>query len=143
MTSQVLDQRKVDEFGEKMGAIGNNAMTSLMMSIGHQTGLFDTMSELPPSTSKQIAATAELNERYVREWLAAMVVSRIVEYYPLDETYALPLEHAAGLARAAGANNVHEACRLWPCWVKWNNVSWHVSEREAAYRTLLTLAFNT
>jgi SAM-dependent methyltransferase len=112
MTAQVLDQRKVDEFGEKMFAIGNNSATPLMMSIGHQTGLFDTMSELPPSTSKQIAATAELNERYVREWLAAMVVSRIVEYYPLDETYVLPPEHAAWLTRAAGANNIARAMQV-------------------------------
>ena len=42
-----------------------------MTSIGHQTGLFDTMAGLPPSTSEQIAEAAGLHERYVREWLGS------------------------------------------------------------------------
>lgn len=112
MASQVLDQRKVDEFGEKLVAIVNYSAAGLMMSIGHQTGLFDAMAELPPSTSKHIAAAAELNERYVREWLAAMVASRFVEYHPLDETYVLPPEHAAWLTRAAGDNNFAREMQL-------------------------------
>lgn len=112
MTAQVLDQRKVDEFGEKLVTIVNNSAAALMMSIGHQTGLFDTMAELPPATSQQIAAAAELNERYVREWLATMVVSRFVEYHPLDETYVLPPEHAAWLTRTAGDNNFAREMQL-------------------------------
>jgi SAM-dependent methyltransferase len=77
-----------------------------MMSIGHRTGLFDTMAGLPPSTSEQIAQAAELNERYVREWLAAMVTGRVVEYDPASGTYFLPPEHAASLTRAAGPGNL-------------------------------------
>jgi len=38
---------------------------SLMISIGHRTGLFDAMAELPPSTSADIAKHAGLNERYL------------------------------------------------------------------------------
>jgi SAM-dependent methyltransferase len=106
MPAQVLDQRKADEFGEKMIAVMNNAATALMTSIGHQSGLFDAMAELPPATSKQIAAAAKLHERYVTEWLGAMVVSRVVEYNPPDGTYWLPPEHAAWLTRAAGVNNM-------------------------------------
>jgi 2-polyprenyl-3-methyl-5-hydroxy-6-metoxy-1,4-benzoquinol methylase len=84
----------------------NGGATALMVSIGHQTGLFDTMAALPPSTSEQIAAAADLNERYVREWLGAMVTSRIVEHDPVADTYVLPPEHAASLTRAAGADNI-------------------------------------
>jgi 2-polyprenyl-3-methyl-5-hydroxy-6-metoxy-1,4-benzoquinol methylase len=47
-----------------------------------------------------------LNERYVREWLGAMVVGRVVEYDPEDGTYYLPQEHAAWLTRAASPNNI-------------------------------------
>ncbi|HEU5260751.1 MAG TPA: hypothetical protein VFU41_04905 [Gemmatimonadales bacterium] len=43
--------------------------------MGHRTGLFDVMSKLPPATSDEIAARAVLNERYVREWLGAMVTA--------------------------------------------------------------------
>jgi hypothetical protein len=34
------------------------------------TALFVSMNGKPPATSEQIATEAELNERYVREWLA-------------------------------------------------------------------------
>jgi Rv2258c-like winged HTH domain len=34
-----------------------------MLSIGHQTRLFDTIASLPPSTSAQIAQAAGLDER--------------------------------------------------------------------------------
>jgi ubiquinone/menaquinone biosynthesis C-methylase UbiE len=64
------------------------------------------MAQLPPSTSQQIAEAAELNERYVREWLAAMTTGGVMEYDPTDRTYRLPPEHAASLTRAAGPGNL-------------------------------------
>jgi 2-polyprenyl-3-methyl-5-hydroxy-6-metoxy-1,4-benzoquinol methylase len=89
-----------------MVTVLNDAGLALMCSIGHQTGLFDAMAALPPSTSQQIAMATSLNERYVREWLGAMVAGRIVEYDPVGRTYALPSEHAAALTRAAGPDNL-------------------------------------
>jgi 2-polyprenyl-3-methyl-5-hydroxy-6-metoxy-1,4-benzoquinol methylase len=77
-----------------------------MISIGHRTGLFDAMQRLPPSTSGEIAAAAGLRERYVREWLGAMVTGGIVEVDETSTRYALPVEHAAALTRAAGMDNV-------------------------------------
>jgi 2-polyprenyl-3-methyl-5-hydroxy-6-metoxy-1,4-benzoquinol methylase len=56
---------------------------------------------MPPSTSVEIAREAGLNERYVREWLGAMVTGRIINYDPEEKTYALPREHAACLTRGA------------------------------------------
>ncbi len=43
----------------------------LMISIGHRTGLFDTMSEMDWTDSVELARQSELDERYVREWLGA------------------------------------------------------------------------
>ncbi len=106
MTQVQLDQGRVDEFAGKMLGILNDAFLALMSSIGHQTGLFDTMGELPPSTSEEIARAAGLNERYVREWLGAMVVGGIVEYDPSRQNYVLPREHAVSLTRAAGTGNL-------------------------------------
>ena len=54
------------------------------------------------STSQEIAARAGLNERYVREWLGAMVTSGVVDVDPQSLRYQLPPEHAAYLTRAAG-----------------------------------------
>src|SRR5262245_21630618 len=79
---------------------------SLMISVGHQTGLFDAMASLPWSTSAEIADAAGLNERYVREWLGAMVTSAIVDYKAKHQTYRLLPEHGAALTRAAGVGNL-------------------------------------
>ena len=101
-----FDKTRAEAFAGKMLDILNGGTVSLMISIGHQTSLFDTMSKLPPSTSVEIAQSANLNERYVREWLGAMVTANIVEYDPTKQKYHLPAEHAAFLTRAAGLNNI-------------------------------------
>src|SRR4051812_25847239 len=89
----------------------NEAMLALMTSIAHQTGLFETMAGLPPSTSAAIATAARLDERYVREWLAAMVTGRIVDYDGARGTYQLPREHAVSLTRGAGGENLGARAR--------------------------------
>jgi SAM-dependent methyltransferase len=106
MRTLALDPAKREAFAERMLDVWNSAFLSLMISVGHQTGLFDTLANLPPSSSAEVAAAAGLNERYVREWLAAMVTGRIVDYDPLGGTYALPPEHTASLTRAAGLDNL-------------------------------------
>lgn len=77
-----------------------------MASVGHRTGLFDVMSGLPPATSEEIAKQAGLNERYVREWLGAMVTAAVVEFDAGTRRFRLPAEHAAILTRAAAADNL-------------------------------------
>ncbi len=106
MTTQWFDQERAEAFAERLVDVLNSSALALMVSIGHRTGLFDAMASLPPSTSGQIASAAVLNERYVREWLHAMVTGGIVEHEPEDETYRLPQEHAAFLTRAASPDNI-------------------------------------
>jgi 2-polyprenyl-3-methyl-5-hydroxy-6-metoxy-1,4-benzoquinol methylase len=54
----------------------------------------------------QIAEAVTLSERYVREWLAVMVVAEIVLYDAVSETYRLPAEHAACLTQGAPLGNL-------------------------------------
>ena len=105
MTTLELDVAKLETFGAKIARITNDGMLALCLSVGHRTGLFDTMASLPAATSDQVARAAGLQERYVREWLAAMTVGGIVEYEPTGKTYRLPREHAAFTTTAAGTNN--------------------------------------
>ena len=106
MTDTVtFSEEKAGAFAEKMIGILNASALALQASIGHQTGLFDAMSSLEPATSQDIADAAGLNERYVREWLGAMVTGGVVEYDAGSGTYRLPPEHAAFTTRAAGPNN--------------------------------------
>lgn len=106
MAGNELDQATVDAFAERMLGMLNSSALTLMISIGHRTGLFDVMSTLPPSTSHQIATAGNLHERYVREWLGAMVTGSIVTYDSQHKEYKLPPEHAALLTRAATPNNI-------------------------------------
>ncbi|OBH86394.1 class I SAM-dependent methyltransferase [Mycobacterium sp. E2989] len=95
-----------EEFSERIIAAIDGASLTLLLSIGHQTGLFETMAGLPPATSARIAEAAGLNERYVREWLAGMTTGRVVDYDPGAATYSLPAQRAAVLTRAAGPDNL-------------------------------------
>jgi SAM-dependent methyltransferase len=106
MTTLEFDQAVAEAFAERMLGMLNEGALALMVSIGHRTGLFDAMSSLPPVTSAELAAAAKLNERYVREWLGALTVGRIVHYDPATRTYHLPAAHAAWLIRAAAPNNM-------------------------------------
>lgn len=98
-----------EDFATRLINILNGGTLSLMISIGHKTQLFDTMSKLYEkqqfATSAEIAKATNLNERYVREWLGAMVAGRIVDYDESTDGYSLPQEHAALLTRAAGIDN--------------------------------------
>jgi SAM-dependent methyltransferase len=106
MTTTELDPSRLEAFAGRMVGVVNDALLGLSISVGHQTGLFDTMSALPPSTSEEIAAAGGLQERYVREVLGALVTGGIVTYDGATRSYALPAEHAAVLTRAAGADNL-------------------------------------
>ncbi len=105
-TDSNFDSEKAEAFGDRFVSALNNGALCLMASVGHRTGLFDAMSELAPATSQEIATRAGLNERYVREWLGAMVTAGVVEVDPTSTRFTLPAEHAAFLTRAAAADNV-------------------------------------
>ncbi len=99
-----IDLAKMERFGSGLLDMLNGCGVALMLSLGHRTGLFDAMEHQPPATSEAIAVRAKLSERYVREWLGAMVTGGIVDYDEHAKTYSLCDEHAAMLCRSASAN---------------------------------------
>ena len=106
MSTPAINEPRGEAFAESTLQMLNKGMTTLLVSIGHQTGLFDVMSGLPPSSADEISQATGLNDRYVREWLAGMTVSGIVEHDPSAGSYTLPAEHALCLTRAAGPDNL-------------------------------------
>jgi hypothetical protein len=112
MTTDALDEARLGAFGERMGGLVNDGFLAVAVSVGHQTGLFDTMASLPAATSDDIASAAGLQERYVREILGAFTTGGIVTYDPANRTYALPPEHAFFVTRAAGVNNLAAVTQL-------------------------------
>lgn len=101
-----IDREQAEAFAVRMVGVLNDGALAIMISIGHRVGLFDVMADLPPSTSEEIGDAADLEERYVREWLGAMATAGVVHYDPAARTYALPPEHAMSLTRAAGPDNL-------------------------------------
>jgi len=100
------DTAATKAFGSRVLGILNDAATGLLLSIGHQTGLFETMAGLPGATSSEIASAAGLDERYVREWLGGLVSADVIEYEPQSATYTMPAHHVPVLTRAGGLDNV-------------------------------------
>ena len=100
------DSARAEAFVETLVGHLNGASLALMISIGHRTGLFDAMADLPPSDSAAIAAAAGLDERYVREWLGAMTTGRVVDHDAETGRWWLPAEHAASLVRSAAPDNI-------------------------------------
>lgn len=106
MNNQDYDNSRADVFASRMFQFLNGGMLSLMISIGYKTGLFDTISQLKPSTSQEISRAAKLNERYVREWLGAMVTGNVIDYDPSTDKYLLRKEHSTFLTRKSGIDNL-------------------------------------
>jgi 2-polyprenyl-3-methyl-5-hydroxy-6-metoxy-1,4-benzoquinol methylase len=105
MEIQDFDASRADAFAQRLTDVLNGGALAIMTSIGHRSGLFDVMGALPAADCRTIAEQAGLEERYVREWLGAMVTGGFVDYDPVGATYRLPAEHAATLTRAARPAN--------------------------------------
>ena len=112
MSTTELDEARVEEFAGRLMGVMNDAALALALSLGHQTGLLDTMAGLGPSTSDQIATAGGLHERYVREVLGALVTGGVVTYDGASRAYVLPPEHAAVTTRAAGVMNLAAFAQL-------------------------------
>ncbi len=98
MTEQKFDDAKAEAFGDRLMDMLNLGSLALMTSIGHRIGLFDAMADLDSSTSQQIAVASGLNERYVREWLGAMLAGGVVGNEGPNQGDSIPAEHAVLLA---------------------------------------------
>ena len=114
MATMVYDEKRAEAFAGRVLETLNSGALAVMISIGHRTRLFDALADIGEATSEELAEAAGLQERYVREWLAAMTAGRVVEYDAASERYHLPPEHASWLTRAASPNNVAVTAQFLP-----------------------------
>lgn len=91
-----IDPARIEEFCGRVMTLYTGSMLTYMIDLGHRTGLFPAAAR-GPATSQELADRAGLTERYVREWLGAMVTGGIVEYDAATSMYSLPAERAAAL----------------------------------------------
>src|ERR1035441_10927823 len=93
------DRRRA--FAEQMISTLTGGAMSMLVSVGYRTGLFDAAAR-GPGTSVDLAGRAGLQERYVREWLGAIVTGGVFSYDPATGPDALPARRAAFLTRDTG-----------------------------------------
>jgi SAM-dependent methyltransferase len=103
MAENQIDKKRMQEFARRLFAHYTSGMITLMVAVGHQTGLFEAAAK-GPGTSDELAERARLNERYVREWLGSMVTGGIMEYEAATRRYSLPAEHAVCLTGTSSRN---------------------------------------
>lgn len=98
-----LDTQKIEETAEKAIGYLSGAAVSAMVFLGDQLGLYRTLREAGKVNSLQLAAQAELDERWVREWLHSQAAAGLVDYLG-DGLYELTAEQAAVLADEENPN---------------------------------------
>jgi 2-polyprenyl-3-methyl-5-hydroxy-6-metoxy-1,4-benzoquinol methylase len=101
-TQQAIDQAKTEAFVGKVLADTAGLAVTVMSSIGDRLGLFKNLAELGPATSEELAARAQVNERYAREWLSAMASAGYLAYDSASRHFTLPPEHVPVLAQENG-----------------------------------------
>src|SRR3989442_11868325 len=102
-SNETLDPAAIEEFAGRIFGLLTGSMITYMIDLGHRVGLFDAVAE-GPGTSDEIADRSGLNERYVREWLGAVVTGGIVDYDASTATYRLPPVAAACLSGTGPTN---------------------------------------
>jgi SAM-dependent methyltransferase len=107
--SQASADARRDALVERLFLAAVGAWDLLALYVGDRLGLYRALAERGPSTSSELADTAGLSERYVREWLEQQATSGILE---LDRTggdgaapkYSLPAGHDEALLDDASLN---------------------------------------
>jgi 2-polyprenyl-3-methyl-5-hydroxy-6-metoxy-1,4-benzoquinol methylase len=74
-----MNNSKAKEVAERVANDVGGAFMMALAYIGVRLGLFEGLAE-GPTTSAELATRLSLNERYVREWLKAMVANEYAEY---------------------------------------------------------------
>ena len=104
------DDTRPDAVAERIIGLMNDGAICVLVGLGHDLGLFDTLADLPPATSEQIADAAGLDERYTREWLGGIVTAGLVDYDASDRTYVLSPDRAPFLS-GTGPDNLARVIR--------------------------------
>jgi SAM-dependent methyltransferase len=115
MNSQTgIDQVKADAFNQRANNDFTAALVTVMCGLGDELGLFRVLAEAGPLTSMELASRAEVNERYAREWLAALTCAGYLAYNPADGRFTLPPEHVPTLADERNASFIGGLYELFP-----------------------------
>jgi 2-polyprenyl-3-methyl-5-hydroxy-6-metoxy-1,4-benzoquinol methylase len=109
------DQQR-DAFVERLFLASLGAMDVLTVYVGDRLGLYRVLSEGGPATPGALASSANVDERYAREWLEQQAASGILDVEdagaPADErVFSLPAAHAGALIDPESPYAMAAICR--------------------------------
>lgn len=110
MTS--IDRDAAKAFQKRMVGVMNDAALGLLLGIGDELGLLAVLARSGPADTATLAAAAEVDERYLREWLDGIVAGGVATYDPDTGHYALPPEHAVCLTPDDGPVNLARSLKM-------------------------------
>lgn len=95
-------------FAERIGHVLEAGALNVTLGLGYELGLFEALDGAGPLSLEELAAKAEVDPRYLREWLGAMVAGEILEVAgeESEERYLLPPERGEVLCRRGGSANL-------------------------------------
>jgi 2-polyprenyl-3-methyl-5-hydroxy-6-metoxy-1,4-benzoquinol methylase len=96
-----LDPTRLEAFMGKMAGDMGAAMSASLVVLGDRLGIYKALAKAGPSTSAELAVVTGLNERNLREWLAAQAASGYVDYDG-DAKFSINDEQAAVFADEGG-----------------------------------------
>jgi len=110
VTTQTLDEAKLDEFlGRFVGDLGA-ALSAALVVIGDKLGLYRAMGDSQPVTPEELAERTATDPRYVCEWLSNQAAGGYVSY--ADGAFWLTVEQSFALAQEGSPAFVPGAFQL-------------------------------
>lgn len=100
-TQAQVDEARLETLLDKMARDVSGMMSTLLAHIGDRLGLFAALAA-GPATSADLAARADVSERYTREWLGGMAAAGYITYDTVSDQYSLSPEQTRVLAEEGG-----------------------------------------
>ena len=93
----VVDEKKLNEFIEKVGNEWGASIGALLTFVGDRLGLFKAMAGAGALTPEELAKKTGTHPRIIKEWLAAQAAGGFATYNPANDTYTFPEEQSLAL----------------------------------------------
>jgi DNA-binding IclR family transcriptional regulator len=90
----MVNEEKLNQFvGQVLGDLGGAASVA-MVRMGDALGLYKTLHATGSLTCDELARRADVDARYLREWLAQQAASNYLSYEPVTGKFTLGPEQA-------------------------------------------------
>ncbi len=104
MTTANINAATLEALTNKVLADVGGAFGLFLAYLGDQAGIYQALDEIGPCTAETLAQKADVDARYLLEWLSANAAAGYVSYHADDETFSLSPEQALVFTREGQPN---------------------------------------